>query len=211
MVRDNTGRKVIGVGLACLDQLIMWQDMKAPVAANRILNFEVQGGGMTGTALVAVSRLGGRAEFWGGVGTDWMGGMILKGLADEGVDTSQVRRIEGVRGPMVVVCVDKPTGERYFLYSIGITLRDLEVGALERLKDAGCLLVDFTIHRSAIRAAAEMGKLKLPVVGDLGGGLGDSARELLLHVDQGLRGPPCDRAEARGDNPGKPWARGVKR
>jgi sulfofructose kinase len=120
MSKPNPPRKVIGLGLGVLDQLLLWRDMKAPVRENKIVDFTTQGGGMTATALVAVARLGGAAEFWGAVGTDWMGDLILQGLAQEGVDTSQVRRVDGARGPMVLVCVDQPTGERQFLYSTGL-------------------------------------------------------------------------------------------
>jgi sulfofructose kinase len=203
MQTDRLDKKVIGIGLACLDQLIMWEDVRAPVAGNRILAFDVQGGGMTGTALVAVTRLGGRAEFWGAAGTDSMGDMVVRGLAEEKVDTSQVKRVEGGRGPMVVVCVDRPTGERYFLHSVGLDLRDLDVGSLERLRSAGCLLVDCMIHGSAVRAAREARRLGVPVVADVGGGLSGPVRELLAHVDYAIAGQGCARALGVGDDCGR--------
>jgi sugar/nucleoside kinase (ribokinase family) len=70
----DSGKKVVGVGLACLDRVILWRDMRASVADNKILDFQVQGGGMVGTAMVAVARLGGKAEFWGLWATTGWGG-----------------------------------------------------------------------------------------------------------------------------------------
>ena len=66
----TTPGRVLGVGLACLDQLTVWRSIGRPVADNTILRFELQGGGMVATALAAVTRLGAQAEFWGAVGTD---------------------------------------------------------------------------------------------------------------------------------------------
>jgi len=54
--RAGNSEKVVGVGLACLDQLILWRDMQAPLVGNKILDFQVQGGGMVGTAMVAVAH-----------------------------------------------------------------------------------------------------------------------------------------------------------
>jgi len=192
-------KKVIGLGLGVLDQLLLWRDMKAAVRENKVVDFSTQGGGMTATALVAVTRLGGAAEFWGTVGTDWMGDQILQGLAEEGVSTSQVQRIEGARGPMVLVCVDEPTGERQFLYSVGFRAAEPPIGDLGRLADAGCLLVDGTHPASALRAAEEACRLGVPVVADVGW-ISDETRPLLAHVDYAIASEACGRGLAAGDD-----------
>lgn len=200
MDRAAPGKRVVGLGLACLDQLLLWRDMKAPVEGNRVVDFSTQGGGMVGTALVAVARLGGAAEFWGAAGSDWMGEQIVQGLASEGVDTSQVARIEGGRGPMVLVCVDRPTGERHFLYSTGFGPQEQPIGALDRLRDAGCLLVDGSHPASALRAAQEAKRLRVPVVADIGG-MDDRWRALLAHVDYAIASEHCARALGIADDP----------
>jgi len=181
-------RKVVGVGLACLDQLIRWKDAALPVHGNRVLDYAVQGGGLVGTALSAVTRLGGRAEWWGAVGSDWMGRMVLDSLTAEGIDVSQARVIEGGRGPMVLVCVDGATGERHFLYSVGRLDPQSEVGSLKRLRDAGCVLVDGTLRESTTRAADEARRLGVPVVADCQWGTGERVRDLLSHVDHAILG-----------------------
>jgi len=179
------GKAVIGVGLACLDQVILWDDAAVPVHAARVKDFDVQGGGMTATAMVAAARLGARAEFWGAVGDDWAGGMIIEGLAAEGVDASQVVRVGGARGPIVVVCVDGATGERRFPFIDRIVDPDGPIGDLARLAGAGCVLVDGTRCASALRATAEARRLGVPVVGDVEG-INDRTRSLMGHMDYAI-------------------------
>ena len=147
--------KVIGVGMSTLDMLILWEDTARPVAENRILDCKWEGGGPVATALVAAARLGADAEYWGAVGSDWMADLILEGLADEGVDTGQVRRMAGKRGPLVVVCVDGATGERRFMHSIDLSYGEEQVGDLSRIGSAGCLLVDLCLPATALAAALQ--------------------------------------------------------
>lgn len=165
---SRSNRKVIGVGLAVLDQLVLWDNVHVPVVDNKIVAYDVQGGGMVATALVAVVRLGGRAEFWGYVGADWAGDLILRGLREENVDTRHVRRLDDRQGPVIIVSVDRVTGDRRFQFSRMFEEPDEPVGALDGLQTAGCLLVDDIRPRSAVRAATEARRLGVPVVGDIG-------------------------------------------
>ncbi len=199
MARAPERRKVVGVGLAVLDHLLLWRDAAEPVAGNRIIEVDTQGGGMVGTALVAVARLGGAAELWGTVGTDWTAEMILQGLQREDVDISQVRRVQGRRGPMVVVCVDQPTGERHFLHFTGALACEGPLGSPARLKDAGCVLVDHTQPQAELHAAADARRLGIPVVGDLGR-IDEGARDILEHMDCAIVSEACARALTDGDD-----------
>lgn len=185
MAPPATGKKVVGVGLACLDYLLLWQDVTKPVEGNRIVGQSTQGGGMIGTAMVAVARLGGLAEFWGVVGTDWMGDLILRGLADEHVDTSQVRRAADRPSPFVIVCVDQPTGQRHFLHFTGTIVADEPLGSPDRLRDAGCVLVDNLQPAAGLRAAKEARRLGIPVVGDLSH-FRERSRPILAEMDYAI-------------------------
>jgi sugar/nucleoside kinase (ribokinase family) len=196
----NDRKKVIGLGMACLDQLLVWEDAGLPVRDNRLVVCDWQGGGPAGTALVAVTRLGGEAEMWAAVGNDWIGDLILGGLAEEGVDTSQVRRIKGTRGPHMIVCVDQRTGERHFFHATGRTQTKRPVGDLGRLRGAGCLLVDGTRPPSDLRAAREARRLGVPVVADVGW-WNEATPDILRHVDYAILSEPC----ARGLGTGTDW------
>ncbi len=160
-------KRVLGVGHACLDQILIWKDGNLPVQDNQLLQYDIQGGGMVATALVTVARLGGEAEFWGVLGDDPLGEHILHGLRMEGVNVDHVLKLKGKEGPVAVVCVDAKTGERRF-YS-GKPIRDpVEVfGDLKRVEGFGCVLVDGYRFESAYPVAQKAHQLGIPVVGDV--------------------------------------------
>jgi sugar/nucleoside kinase (ribokinase family) len=91
-----------------------------------------------------------------------------------------------------VVCVDRPTGQRHFLYGAGFPGPGGPIGSLDSLKAAGCLLVDGTHHASAVRAAREAQRLGAPVVADLGG-IGENTAALLAHVTYAIISDGCAR------------------
>ena len=181
----NPGKKAIGVGLACLDQLLIWKDIAAPVQGNRIVDSDMQGGGMAATAMVAVRRLGNDAELWSAVGDDWVGERIIQALEVEGVDAGQVARMAGGRSLFIVVCVDQQTGERHFMHSSGWDKPEGAIGDLARLADAGCLLIDHALPESELRAAKEATRFGVPVVSDTEG-VGERHPEIFPFVDYAI-------------------------
>ena len=185
MAHAPSGKKVIGIGVGCLDQLILWEDMSAPVHRAKIIGYDAQGGGMAATAMVTVARLGGQAEFWGAVGTDWAADLILKGLEAERVDTSQVRRVEGWCGPLMLVGVDHRSGERHFQRFTGLCDPVGPVGSFDRLRGAACLLTDLTRPETDLALAREARRLGVPVVADVEG-TRPHAPEVLPHVDYAI-------------------------
>lgn len=178
--------------MACLDQLMLWQDLGAPVGRNRLVAWDMQGGGIAATALVAVARLGGRAEMWAAVGDDWIGDLILRGLDEEKVDTRQVERVKGRRGPLMIVCVDQPTGERCFFHATGHCHAGHAIGDLQRLTGAGCLLIDGTRPESDLRAARAARRLGVPVVADVGW-MGERTPTIFKYVDYAILSESCAR------------------
>lgn len=179
------GQLVIGVGTVCLDHLAVWRDAGEPVAAGRIVEYAVQGGGMIGTALAAVARLGGRAECWSAVGADRLGDRIVEGLDREGVDTRGVVRVGDAVGPLAVVSIDGRTGDRWFPYWTGMPEPGGGLGSLGRIRAAGCVLVDGKFIETALAAAGEARRLGVPVVGDYEHG-GENVRSLLPHTDYAI-------------------------
>ena len=196
---SDRGEKVIGIGLACLDQLLIWQDMAAPVQGNRIIDADMQGGGMAATAMVAVRRLGGDAEVWSAVGDDWAGERILQGLEEEGVSTEQMLRIAGGTSMSIVVCVDQQTGERYFMRSSDWSRPDQPLGRLENLTSAGCLLIDHGLPASELRAARQAQQLGVPVVSDTAR-IDERNREVLRYVDYAIVSEQCARSLEAADD-----------
>lgn len=185
-------KRVVAVGITCMDQLLLWRDVKAPVVSNKIVDCQTQGGGMAGTALVTVARLGGRAEYWGAVGADPVADLILQGLRDEGVDTRQAVRMDGRRGPWMVVCVDQATAERHFMYTTGLLNPGRPIGSAARLAGAGCLLIDDTLPESDLAAARAARRRGVPVVADFSW-MRDHTRAVLPLVDYAVVSEACAR------------------
>ncbi len=199
MSGGTRGRKVVGVGFACVDQLVRWRSVGEPVAGNDVIQYDMQGGGMTATAMVAVARLGGRAEFWGAVGDGPMGRFLLDGLRRESVDISQVVRVSGSDGPVYLVCVDGTTGERMFYRAMAVADPEEPFGDVERLTEAGCLLVDGSCGQAAVRAARKARQLGVPVVGDVGTTQG-AMEQLLPLNDYAIASQQCALGLGVGDD-----------
>jgi sugar/nucleoside kinase (ribokinase family) len=53
--------EVIGLGFSCIDDLLLLSEIPPPEGRATVLRRESHGGGMVATAMVAVSKLGGRA------------------------------------------------------------------------------------------------------------------------------------------------------
>jgi sulfofructose kinase len=199
MAPQNQPDKVIGVGFACVDQLIRWRSVGRPVDDNEVLDYDLQGGGMTATAMVAVTRLGGRAEFWGAVGDGPMAEILLDQLRCESVDVRQSVKVAGSDGPVYLVCVDSTTGERLFYCGQAVPDPPEPIGDLERLAEANCLLIDGSRSDSAIRAAREARRLGIPVVGDVGG-ISATMETLLPLMDYAIASEQCARGLGAGED-----------
>ena len=172
----------VSIGLSVVDYLFLCERPVRGViqeAADHL----VQGGGMAATAAVTIARLGGRAEMWTRVGDEPGGRFILEQLAQEGVDTTQVKVCPGGRSPACTVIVDRAKGERYFTYFPG---RNLDAGCegldFSRLDDCRAVLVDCHWHEAQLRAARRAQQRGIPVCCDIGG-ISYRSTELLPHVD----------------------------
>jgi sugar/nucleoside kinase (ribokinase family) len=107
---------VIGFGVNTLDVIALVDGYPAPDTKQAVLDFEVQGGGMTATALVACARLGLRARYVGKVGGDLWSQLALRTLRRDGVDVSQVLRVPDSDGHVSLVLVDRTSSTRTLVF-----------------------------------------------------------------------------------------------
>jgi sugar/nucleoside kinase (ribokinase family) len=81
-------------------------------SAKIIPNDAIQvGDGMSASAGCAIVKLGGQAEFWARVGDDANGRTAIASLTGAGLDCSNVRYVDGVKGSFCSVVIDG-AGER---------------------------------------------------------------------------------------------------
>jgi sugar/nucleoside kinase (ribokinase family) len=98
---------VLGIGAVSVDFFGTTQRWPAAGEKERMHSFSVQDGGLVGTALVAVCKLGGQACCAGELGSSEMAERALRALENEGVDTSLVLRTPGTEPCVsVVLCVE---------------------------------------------------------------------------------------------------------
>jgi len=102
---------VLGIGAVSVDFFGTTERWPAAGEKERMQSFSVQDGGLVGTALVAVARLGGRASCAGALGFSEMAERAVRSLEKEGVDTSLLLRTPGSE-PCVSVVLSVRGGHR---------------------------------------------------------------------------------------------------
>lgn len=85
-------KRALCVGYCTLDQIGLVEHFARNDEEVEMPTFSLQGGGTAATAAVALARWGTAPSFVGKVGGDDRGDLIVRTLADEGVDTDRVVR-----------------------------------------------------------------------------------------------------------------------
>jgi sugar/nucleoside kinase (ribokinase family) len=147
----------VGLGAAVVDLLALVPHFPERDSKLAVTEFSHQGGGLVGTALVALSRLGCRTRYVGRLGDDDHSEFILADFAREGVDTSAVTRGAGEKARFAFVIVEEGTGLRTILHS-GHARAAVDPDSLDpqTILSARSLLVDSTDPPAARRCVEWM-------------------------------------------------------
>jgi sulfofructose kinase len=159
---------VLGFGVVAVDDLLYVDGYPPPDTKIRIQAQRREGGGLAGTALVAVARLGARAAYGGILGDDEFSRFTIRELEREGVDCTPVLYRDEARPYRAVIIVDQSTGQRTIFYSAdGVIERRPEEMAEELIARCRVLFVDFTVGDGGLRAIQLAHAHGIPVVGDI--------------------------------------------
>jgi sulfofructose kinase len=115
----DEGPDIVGVGLVALDQIGLGPRSRDPSV--ELTTFSLQSGGPTGTVLATIGAFGGHAKYFGRLGDDEFGQIILRGLGSFGVDTSAVLREPGRLSPVTFTLIEDRGGRRYVRFTRGDT------------------------------------------------------------------------------------------
>jgi sugar/nucleoside kinase (ribokinase family) len=166
-MKDVNKIKILGVGDCVLDYL--FRCSQPPKGGSvRVPEYKVEGGGLTATAVVTCARLGAKGELISRLGDDDTAQEIIKELEQEGVETSRMIRIPGMRSNVSFIHVDIETGERTIFY-----YRDPNIDPLNGvpdsflLDDTSALLVDDTWMPAAVKASQVAKENGIPIIADL--------------------------------------------
>lgn len=171
---------VIGIGAALFDVLMTVDTYPAEDTKLRGNETKFQCGGPCATALVAVSKLGGQAAYWGTVGDEMFGSFVRAELERYGVNTAGVRTVSG-RNAHSVVLLNTASGSRTCVWNRGDArpprAENLDI---EALRQADFLHVDGNHLDCAVYAAKKAREFGIPVSMDAGGVYPDIQRLLPL-------------------------------
>jgi sulfofructose kinase len=175
---------VLGIGVVTVDDLIYVDHYPSPGTKMPIQTQRREGGGLTGTALVAASRLGARCAYAGVLGSDELSRFSLQELEREGVDCKPVLRRDGARPIHSLVLVDQSTAQRTIIYSTaGYTQRGPEDITEELITNCRVLFVDHLTAEGGLRAVELAHVHGIPVVGDIEREGRPGVSELIRQVD----------------------------
>ena len=175
---------VLGFGCISVDDLVYVDAIPGPDTKTVIREKKRAGGGLTGTALVAASRLGARAAFCGVLGDDELSRFTINELEREGVDCSEAPRRPDARVIHSIVIVARETGERTILYSeAGVQHRQPDEITAELIGACRVFFVDHDGIPAGLRAVQVAHELGIPVVGDFESTRHTGVEELMAGVD----------------------------
>lgn len=158
---------IVGFGIACIDYIVVAPAVE-PGGHTYIESYTTQGGGLTGTAIVAASRLGARAKFLGRIGDDDIGSQVIESLNVENVDASDLIKVPGAKSLFSWVLVDTQTAERTIYCRKDQNIEcSTDLIALNSIKGADALLLDAHWPEGARAAAKKAREIGVPVVSDI--------------------------------------------
>jgi sulfofructose kinase len=159
---------VVGVGITAFDIVIEVDRYPGPDEKAQVPDIRYQGGGLTGTAMVTVARLGGSSAFHGAVGDDLFSEFCLREFEQDGVDVSSTRRKVGRSVVVALIVTDVSAGTRMIIATSGraarMTPEDVDE---EMIRRAGVVHVDDHHPEAALAAARAARRLGVATTMDL--------------------------------------------
>ncbi len=113
----NKAFDVVGVGLNATDILLLVPHFPAYGGKAPFVREIRSPGGQVASAMVTCARLGLRTKYIGSVGDDEGGQILLRSLADAGIDLEDVQMRTGCPNQSAYIVIDQTTGERTILWS----------------------------------------------------------------------------------------------
>jgi ribokinase len=154
---------VVGLGICGVDYIGVVPHIPSSDEKIRMVRMMKQGGGVTGTALVTMSRLGLKTAMLWCVGDDENGKFVISDLANEGVDVSHMVAVQGLITPTSYVLVDETSGKRTIAFYYDETLLDHVAKIdLDWISESRALYID-GVHEASIKATMIAKENEIPV------------------------------------------------
>lgn len=158
---------ILGLGCTAVDDLLYVASYPAADSKVRIRRGERQGGGLTGTALVAAARMGARCQYAGGLGGDELSRFVERRFQEEGIGLTHLDRPHDARPVHSVIIVDESRHTRtIFFDSDGAFRARADWPPEDVIRAARVLFVDHFGIEGMIRAARVAREAGIPIVAD---------------------------------------------
>lgn len=132
---------IVCIGQAVLDYRFTVDQIPSRAEKYKAGSFQALPGGMATGAAIAAARLGARVVLVSRIGSDPAADTLLEFLANEGIDSQFIERVEGCHTAVSSICID-PSGERQVVHApTDAFLRGQPIN-VEQLPLANALLVD---------------------------------------------------------------------
>ena len=168
-MNSNNNIDVLGLGSVTVDFIGTVEDWPGEGAKKPLKSFSIHDGGLIGTALTAVAKLGGKASFAGKLGSSDMARRAIEAFEKYGVDTSFVIPDENAEPIIAFVFTNSSSGQRNIFW----TRNNVQYPFPSEFPDQkwynkiGVLLIDFEAGQAGIEAARIAGENNIPVVVDI--------------------------------------------
>lgn len=153
---------VLGFGGVAADLLCEVSALPSSDGVTYIRSYAREAGGMIGTSLSAIARLGGRCAYAGSIGTDPEGEQVVESLRRFGVDLSRLHRGDAGSTPFSIVLVE-PAGERAIVHHRGARNLDELPGPLPSLEGVDHLHIDCSWLGTALPLARAAANRSIPI------------------------------------------------
>lgn len=159
---------VLGFGAVAVDDLLYLDRFPHADERMRIRGTARDGGGMTGTALVAAAKLGATAAWAGVLGFDDLSIWTLDAFTAAGVDTTSVVRFGAAHPIHSIILVEQAGGTRTILFSCdGVQQLTPDEVTPDMIADARVVFLDHTIGELSRHVLALTKAAQVPTVADL--------------------------------------------
>lgn len=175
---------ILGFGIVAVDDVLIVDSYPPPDSKVEIISKNRYGGGLTGTALVAASRLGAKCAYAGVVGNSELSKWTIDELTKEGIDCSPVIIVPESQPFHAIVIVDRTHNTRNIFYtSQGVMTRPLEEINEELISKTKIVFVDQLDIDGMLKAAIIARRLGIQTVADIERDDHPRTKDLLEIVD----------------------------
>lgn len=174
----------LGLGIVAVDDLFMVENYPPADSKNKASGVLRQGGGLTGTALVAASRVGAKCAYAGILGKDELSNWTLEELEKENIDCSLTIRSADTKPYHAFIIVDTTHHTRTIIFSDeGVKPRPIETIDESLISKAKVVLIDQLGIDGMLKAALIAKELGIPTIADIERDDHPQTKELLSNVE----------------------------